>query len=719
VSRGVAARPAARRRVKVDASDRLRLAEAVLGTDDLATCAQRALDWLGHSAGVERALCLVGPPETPTVLQPMAMLGVRAARAQAFTLDLEAGDNPLVGAAIGLAPSVYGRNGGWPAPSTPLDSSRLVAVPLHGRQALEEYPIGLLLVASADPEVEAQAKWVATLLGPRLVALRAAQRRLDGERRILRERTLLYSIINAVTDPILLTDTEGRITVANARAEALLSAGEGESEGRRRAVALNNMLFSSALSRRAIEGAEPWRHELLLVDPVDGSDLLFELLSTITVDPREGTGVVSILRNVTDLRRATQEIEENYRKLRLAEADARAERDRLDLIIDSVADPILVTDPNGNIVMMNAPAERLFTADPAAGPEARRTVQANDAHFSTFVSNLFFEPGALRRSGSIALVDPRTGAPLPVEAIAGKIVSEHGDVTAVVTILHDRTQELERDRLYEQLKRASGELEQKVREATAELSRQNELLRRSHFEIEQASAAKSQFLANMSHEFRTPLNAILGYTSMLLKGVTGELTPHQRRNLERVDSNSHHLLAIINDILDISRIEAGKMPLTATTFGLKDLVAEVLAEVEPIIARSQLAVTSHVVPELPQLRTDRQKIKQIVINFLTNAIKFTPHGSVDVRTAYDAQADEVAISVADTGIGIAPDDRERIFEDFRQADNSPTREYTGAGLGLAICRRLAGMLEGRIVLDSEVGRGSAFTLIVPREVKRA
>jgi len=131
------------------------------------------------------------------------------------------------------------------------------------------------------------------------------------------------------------------------------------------------------------------------------------------VDPREGTGIVSILRNVTDLRRATQEIEENYRKLRLAEADARAERDRLDLIIDSVADPILVTDPNANIVMMNAPAERLFTADRAAGAEARRTVQANDAHFSSFVSNLFFEPGAMRRSGSIGLVDPRTAPPCP------------------------------------------------------------------------------------------------------------------------------------------------------------------------------------------------------------------------------------------------------------------------------------------------------------------
>jgi PAS domain S-box-containing protein len=712
-----ALRTRARRRAKVEAADRLKLAEALLGSDDLATCAQRALDWLGRTAGVMRALCLVGDADNVTVLRPVATLGIRSRGIASFAIDLEADNDPLAAATIGLGASVFGRNG-KSAPSTPLQAARLVAIPLHGRRTLEEYPVGLLLVTPHDDTVETQARWVAGLLGPRLISLRSAQRREEGERRNLRERTLLYSIINAVTDPILLTDTEGRITVANARAEALLSAGEDESEGRRRAVALNNMLFSSALTRRAIEGVEPWRHELLLVDPVDGSDLLFELLSTVTVDSREGTGIVSILRNVTDLRRATQEIEENYRKLRLAETVARAERDRLDLIIDSVADPILVTDPNANIVMMNAPAERLFTADPDAGAEARRTVQANDAHFSSFVSNLFFEPGAMRRSGSIGLVDPRTGAPLPVEAISGKIVSEHAEVTAIVTILHDRTQELEREHLYEQLKRASSELEQKVREATAELTRQNELLRRSHFEIEQASAAKSQFLANMSHEFRTPLNAILGYTSMLLKGVTGELTPHQRRNLERVDSNAHHLLAIINDILDISRIEAGKMPLTVSRFDLKDLVAEVLAEVEPIISRSRLAVTSHLTADVPPLKTDRQKVKQIVINFLTNAIKFTPQGSVEVRTEHVPSRDQIAVSVADTGIGVSPADRDRIFEDFRQADNSPTREYTGAGLGLAICRRLAGMLDGNITLESEVGRGSTFTLFVPREVKR-
>ena len=717
MSRLAAARTAARRRVRVDAARRLELAETLLGVNDVAGCAERALEWLQRSVGIRRGLCLFGPAENATVLMPLASVGVRDRRLARFAVDLEARDHPLVAATLGTAAVAFGANG-RAAPTTPLDAAEYTAVPLHGRDAPYNLPVGLLLLTPVAGDAREDVAWVASILGPRLTALRAAQRGTESERRLRRERTLLYSIINAVSDPILLTDTEGRIIVANARAEALLAASDDESEGRRRAVALNNMLFSSALSRRAFGDTEPWRHELLLVDPSDGSDLLFELLSTTTVDPREGTGIVSILRNVTDLRRATEEIEENYRKLRMAEADARAERDRLDLIIDSVADPILVTDPNGNIVMMNAPAERLFTADPDASEEVRRAVQANDAHFSSFVSNLFFEAGVMRRSGAIGLVDPRTGAALPVEAISGKIVSEHGEVTAMVTILHDRTEELERVRLYEELKRVSEQLEQRVQEATAELSRQNELLRRSHIEVEQASAAKSQFLANMSHEFRTPLNAILGYTSMLLKGVAGELTPQQRRNLERVDSNAHHLLAIINDILDISRIEAGKMPLTVTTFAVRDLITEVLAEVEPIIARSRLSVTSHVPDALPSLETDRQKVKQIVINFLTNAIKFTPHGSVDVRVEYLREADVVTIAVADTGIGIAPEDQERIFEDFRQADNSPTREYTGAGLGLAICRRLAGMLEGRIELSSEVGRGSTFTLRIPREVKQ-
>ena len=704
VSRPRAGRPDGR------AAVRLELLEALLTAGDPARCAQRALSWLQRWAGARRGVCLAAYADGGPRLVPVASLGVPIERIERFNVDLEVGEHPLTRALLAAGPTMIASNG---AGVTPLGRGDVQAIPLAALHP-RDLPAGLLLVAPATPGVATEARWLGRVLGPRLAALIAAVRLEESERRLQRERGLLSSIINAVTDPILLTDGEGRIIIANARAEALLATDDDQSEGRRRAVALNNMLFSAALTRAAIEGAEAPRHEVPLVDPVDGSDLLFELLSTLTTDAREGTGIVSILRNVTDLQRATAELEDNYRKLRQTEADARAERDRLDLVIDSVADPILVTDPGGNTVMMNAPAERLFTAPEAAGTDIQRLVQANDAHFSSFVSNLFFEGGSLRRSGSIGLVDPSSGAALPMEAISGKIVSEQGEVTALVTILHDRTEELERARLFEELKNASAELELKVRQATAELVRQNELLRRSHIALEQASASKSQFLANMSHEFRTPLNAILGYTSMLLKGVSGELSAPQRRNLERIDSNSHHLLSIINDILDITRIEAGKMPLTVAEFPIPDLICEVLAEVEPLIARSKLTVSTQVDDGLPPLRSDRQKVKQVVINLLTNALKFTPQGWVTVTAGGEPTGSRVAIAVADSGIGISPKDQEVIFEDFRQADDSPTRQYTGAGLGLAICRRLASMLGGELTVRSALGEGSTFTLRLPR-----
>jgi PAS domain S-box-containing protein len=693
---------------------RLELLESLLVANTAAQCAERTLSWLQRRAGISWGVCMAAHAGEGPRLVPVASIGVPAQRIEQFSVDLELADHPLTRALLAAGPVMISPNGRVPV--TPLgrrDVQAISLAPLHPR----DLPAGLLLVAPPTRTLTREARWLGRVVGPRLAALIAALRLEESERQLQRERGLLSSIINAVTDPILLTDGEGRIIIANARAETLLATDDDQSEGRRRAVALNNMLFSAALTRHAIEGAEAPRHEVPLVDPVDGSDLLFELLSTMTSDAREGTGIVSILRNVTDLQRATAELEENYRKLRQTEADARAERDRLDLVIDSVADPILVTDPGGNTVMMNAPAEHLFTGQEASTEEAQRVVQANDAHFSSFVSNLFFEGGTLRRSGSISLVDPGTGAALPMEAISGKIVSEHGEVTALVTILHDRTEELERARLYEELKRASAELELKVREATAELVRQNELLRRSHIALEQASALKSQFLANMSHEFRTPLNAILGYTSMLLKGVSGELAAAQRRNLERIDSNSQHLLSIINDILDITRIEAGKMPLTVADFPMLDLIREVLAEVEPLIARSKLTVTTQVDDDLPPLRSDRQKVKQIVINLLTNALKFTPQGWVTVTAACDPATDRMAIAVADSGIGISPKDQDVVFEDFRQADDSPTRQYTGAGLGLAICRRLATMLGGELGVRSALGEGSTFTLVLPRAPK--
>ena len=704
-----------RRTPAPSSEERLHLLEFLLATNDVTECAERAVEWLATHAGVRHALCASIDGANANLIG-LAGYGLGTFDVGEFRLELDQRSHPLVSVLTRLQPTVVPQNGYTESISIP--QVPYLAVPLHGPVVDEEPRLGVLLVNPVLPRVVREARWVADMLGPRIAHLRAYRGYAESQRRLDRDRNLLQGVIDAVSDPILLTDTEGRMLIANSAAERLFAAKEGETEGRQRAVSLNNMLFSAALSWSAAT-PEPLRRELLLVDPNEGADLLFELISAVVTDTTHGTGIVSILRNVTDLRRATEEVEENYRRLRETEAEMRVERDRLNLIIDSVADPILVTDVSGAIIMMNDPAERLFTPPKGAPEEAVLRVGANDAHFSSFVSNLLFAGETMRYRGDITLTDPLTGRTNPFEAVAGKILSEHGELIGVVTILHDKAEALERERLYEQLKLASSELEEKVAEATAELVRQNELLRRQHIQLEQASALKSQFLANMSHEFRTPLNAILGYTSMLLQGVAGgEMSPGQKRNLARVDSNARHLMGLINDILDISRIEAGKMPLHATEFRVADLISEVMAEAEPLIARTKLKVETDVAATASKLYADRQKVKQIVLNLLSNALKFTPDGSVSVVGRYRPASDEISMAVVDTGIGIAPADQEKVFEDFQQADNSPTRQYTGAGLGLSICRRLADMMDGRITLQSQVGKGSTFTLILPRHAKR-
>jgi PAS domain S-box-containing protein len=697
---------------------RLELVEALLAEREARPCSALALRWLAQNAGIERGLCVVAD-STSGRLTGLTGVGVSPAAVDAFSLDLDDRTHPLLVALAGSEPIAFHSSGhALLRPfETPLGTDSFHAVPLsRGESGNGELGAGLLLLTSpSNGPVDEEVCWAAEMLGVRLTALWYHRVQMD-ERRHKRERSWLFGIINAVSDPILLTDAGGRIMVANAGAETLLTADEEKSEGRRRAIALNNMLFSASHFTTS-EGSEPTRKELLLVDPTEGQDLLFEVLST-PVKVRAGeTGIVSILRNVTDLRRASEAIEENYRKLRAAETEARAERDRLDLILNSVLDPILVTDPGGNIVLMNPPAERMFTVAPGRrNGDSERRVRANDAVFTSFVSNLY--AGQSRRwRGELSLLDPETGAAVPMEAISGKVVARHGEDTAIVTILHDLTEAVEKAQLYEQIKRHSEELREKVREATAELAEQNELLRRQAFQLEQASAMKSQFLANVSHELRTPLNAIIGYTHLMLEGVSGEISSGQRDKLTRVDSNARHLLAIINDLLDITRIESGKMPIQVERVVLSELIDEVMTEVEPLIAGTRLAVSRMLAPEVPEIRTDRQKVKQIVLNLLSNALKFTPQGSVSIVIGYDHPQEEISVAVADTGIGISEENQRTIFEAFGQTDGSYAKRHGGTGLGLSICRRLATILGGRITLESRLGEGSTFQLFLPRRVR--
>jgi PAS domain S-box-containing protein len=694
---------------------RVRLLEGFIGRARIADAAQFALQWLGELVGIRPSLCLVRPQGEQSLFV-VGSYGLSGGAVDSFSVSLDDWNNPLVTAFTHrkelFFPAPQSASDRKRRPTTPLEDLAFHCVPL----SVADDVFGLLLLGGAAP-LHSELHWFTGIFSQKIDQVLRPQAATEGDRKQGRERSLLYSIINAVSDPILLTDTEGRLLIANARALTLFTASEEESEGRRGAVRMNNMLLSSALSSKAIEETGATRRELLLVNPVDGSDLVFELLSTITEDPRQGSGVVSILRNVTDLRRASEEIEENYRKMRIAEVQARAESDRLNLIIDSVADPIVVTDAAGATSLMNEPAERLFTIPSGASEIEQRWVQANDAHFSSFIAGMLVSADQ-RRVGEIGLSDPGTGEAMPVEAIAGKILSDHGELTAVVTILHDQREALEKAKLYEQLKQASDELERKIQAATADIAQQNELLRRQAIELEQASALKSQFLANMSHEFRTPLNAMLGYTSMLLQGVAGPTEPPVRRQLSRIESNGRHLLTIINEILDISRIEAGRMPLQMSTVRIPDLVGEVKSELEPIIMRSKLTVTLDLANDLAPITTDRQKVKQILLNLLSNALKFTHHGAVTIGARRNPKERTVTVSVTDTGIGIAQADQARIFEDFRQLDNSPTRAYSGTGLGLSICRRLAQMIDGRVSVHSRVGKGSTFTLTLPTKGRR-
>ncbi len=233
-------------------------------------------------------------------------------------------------------------------------------------------------------------------------------------------------------------------------------------------------------------------------------------------------------------------------------------------------------------------------------------------------------------------------------------------------------------------------------------------------ELEVANRHKSEFLANMSHELRTPLNAIIGFSEVLLERMFGEINDKQEEYLGDILSSGRHLLSLINDILDLSKIEAGRMDLELTAFDLPQAIENALILVRERAARRSIALEQVVAPDLGQVRADERKIKQVLLNLLSNAVKFTPEGGrVEVRAAL---ADGVAeVAVADTGIGIAPEDHEAVFEEFRQVGTDYARKREGTGLGLALARRFVELHGGKIRIESAPGQGSTFTFTIPVE----
>ena len=233
-------------------------------------------------------------------------------------------------------------------------------------------------------------------------------------------------------------------------------------------------------------------------------------------------------------------------------------------------------------------------------------------------------------------------------------------------------------------------------------------------ELATASAHKSQFFANMSHELRTPLNAVLGYSELLADGIYGAMPEKAAEILERIQVNGKHLLGLINDVLDLSKIEAGQLTLALDEYSVESVVQSVVAATGSLAEAKGIKVTTTVADDLPMARGDERRLTQVLLNLVSNAIKFTDAGLVDISAK--AVEGEFNISVRDTGPGIPPTDHQKIFEEFQQVDSSSTRAKGGTGLGLSISRRLVQMHGGRIDLESGLGVGSTFTIIVPIRV---
>jgi signal transduction histidine kinase len=235
-------------------------------------------------------------------------------------------------------------------------------------------------------------------------------------------------------------------------------------------------------------------------------------------------------------------------------------------------------------------------------------------------------------------------------------------------------------------------------------------------QLAEASQHKSQFLANMSHELRTPLNAILGYTELILDSIYGDMPEKARAVLDRIQRNGRHLLGLINDVLDLSKIEAGQFVLSLADYSLKNVVETVYTAVEQLAKEKKLAFTVDVAPDLPAGHGDERRLTQVLLNLAGNAIKFTDQGEVAIKASTANGSFEIA--VRDTGPGISAADQAKLFQEFQQADNSITRKKGGTGLGLAISKRIIEMHGGRICVESVVGQGSTFSFMLPVTVKQ-
>jgi signal transduction histidine kinase len=664
------------------------------------------LDDLMRTLRFERALVLLFDEERAALAGSFG-IGVSDPITREIVIPLSPADDPIVGALRGGVPQLI-RDATTderisPAVRETLARAKvgpIVAAPLRSTTERSQSEdgrgtatsgwehrgewAGVVLLSRAagvtQDDVEALVPF-ARQAGEALTLQRDVELLRDTSEAFAIEKEWLWWMVNGVGDAVLVTDSNNDIVMQNRRAELLFRASDEDSAGKRRAVWMNNFLFTAALSTWNLDHVMATTgREVTLVDPIEGEELIYEVITTPATNFRVGIrGTVSVLKNVTDIRHIGEELARGRARLQTAEEEIRIERDRLDLVLRNVPNPIIVVDNDNHIMSMNPAAERLFK--PASSTSrASHAALANDARFTSFLAGLRLDP-AMSKRGEIGLSDPRSEERLEMEVSATEIRDARGAVIAIVSVMQDigRLRELERRRVEQVL-----------------------------FDSEKL-AATGRLAASIAHEINNPLEAVQNALYLLQKEFGDDAT--KRPYLDIAARETQRMSRILRQMLGFYRQQEamGDTDLNALVEEAGGLVAKRLRE-------RGVQIATQLDPGLPRIRASADQLKQVLLNLVLNAADSMPKGgTVTVATMADAGAeteligrDAVQIQVRDTGEGIPDELLAQIFEPFFS-----TKRGKGTGLGLWVSQSIVQNHGGTMRVRSRVGRGTTFMITLP------
>ena len=666
------------------------------------------LDELIRAKGFEKAVVLLYEDARSALVGSFG-IGVRDAAVREIVIPVVQGDDPIVGVLRGghpvrlhdpasddrLLPSVREHLrtlGIGPTIAAPLRSTTEQAMDRDGKPRLApgwetrgEWA-GVLLLSRASGISQADIEALVPFTRQAGEAL-SVQRDLSllqetSEAHAI-EKEWLWWMVNGVGDAVIVTDSNNDIILQNRRAELLFRAADEDSPGKRRAMWMNNFHFTAALSTWNLERGGPTRsREVTLVDPIEGSELIYEVITTPATNYRVGMrGMVSVLKNVTDIRHIGEELARGQERLQTAEEEVRLERDRLDLILRNVPNPIIVVDNDNEIISMNPAAQRLFKSATGA-PRIANPALANDARFTSFLAQLRLEPASSKR-GEVIITDPTTDERLEMEVSATEVRDSRGAVIATVSVMQDvgRLRELERRRLEQVL-----------------------------FDSEKL-AATGRLAASIAHEINNPLEAV--QNALYLLQQRGNVAEGAREYLDIAARETQRMSRILRQMLGFYR----QTEVMAET-DINALIDEASALVAKRLRERGVTFVSEMDKSIPHVRASADQLKQVVLNLMLNAADSMPKGgTITVATSGGLGTDSelfgrpaVQIQVRDTGEGI-PDERlAQIFEPFFS-----TKPGRGTGLGLWVSQGIVQNHGGTMRVRSRVGRGTTFTITLPVE----